>query len=262
VHRDLGGAAALARVRQRLEQRGVKLMLDFVPNHMAPDHPWIDEHPDYFVQGSEGDLARAPQNYCRAQTKTGPQVLAYGRDPYFDGWPDTLQLNYGNPALQQAMIGELERIAGQCDGVRCDMAMLVLPDVFESTWGIRAELFWPKATEAVRRKYPQFQFMAEVYWDREWTMQQQGFDYTYDKNLYDRLRDGEPASARRTRLPEQDGALPGKPRRAAGGRDVSARHSQSGRRHQLSVSGPAFLPSGTIRRTAATYFTPSVSWAG
>ncbi len=142
------------------------------------------------MQGSESDLARAPQNYRRAQTKNGPLVLAYGRDPYFDGWPDTLQLNYGNPALQQAMIGELERIAGQCDGVRCDMAMLVLPDVFERTWGIRAELFWPKATEAVRRKYPQFQFMAEVYWDREWTMQQQGFDYTYDKRLYDRLREG------------------------------------------------------------------------
>ncbi len=190
VHRDLGGTVSLARLRQRLQHRGLKLMLDFVPNHMAPDHPWVDEHPDYFVRGSEGDLARAPRNYCRAHTKNGPLVLAYGRDPYFEGWPDTLQLNYGNPDLQLAMIGELERIAGQCDGVRCDMAMLVLPDVFESTWGIRAELFWPKATDAVRRKYPQFQFMAEVYWDREWTMQQQGFDYTYDKRLYDRLRDG------------------------------------------------------------------------
>jgi hypothetical protein len=190
VHRDLGGTASLARLRQRMQQRGLKLMLDFVPNHMAPDHPWVDEHPDYFVRGSESDLARAPRNYCRAQTKHGPLVLAYGRDPYFEGWPDTLQLNYGNPELQQAMIGELERIAGQCDGMRCDMAMLVLPDVFESTWGIRAELFWPKATEAVRRKYPEFQFMAEVYWDREWTMQQQGFDFTYDKRLYDRLREG------------------------------------------------------------------------
>jgi hypothetical protein len=135
-------------------------------------------------------LARAPQNYCRVQTKNGPLVLAYGRDPYFDGWPDTLQLNYGNPATQEAMIGELERIAGQCDGVRCDMAMLVLPDVFERTWGIRADLFWPKATESVRRKHPNFQFMAEVYWDLEWTMLQQGFDYAYDKRLYDRLREG------------------------------------------------------------------------
>ncbi len=190
VHRDLGGAAALARLRKRLQQRGLKLMLDFVPNHMAPDHPWVDEHPDYFVHGSEADLARAPQNYCRLQTKSGPLVLAYGRDPYFDGWPDTLQLDYGNPDLQQAMIGELTRIAGQCDGVRCDMAMLVLPEVFERTWGIRADLFWPKATEAVRRKHPQFRFMAEVYWDLEWTMQQQGFDYAYDKRLYDRLREG------------------------------------------------------------------------
>ncbi len=190
VHRDLGGDAALARLQQRLKKRGLKLMLDFVPNHMAPDHPWVDEHPDYFVHGSESDLARAPQNYCRVQTKNGPLVLAYGRDPYFDGWPDTLQLNYGNPDLQQAMIGELERIAGQCDGVRCDMAMLLLPDVFESTWGIRAELFWPKATESARRKHPNFQFMAEVYWDREWTLLQQGFDYAYDKRLYDRLREG------------------------------------------------------------------------
>ena len=190
VHRDLGGAAALARLRQRLQQRGLKLMLDFVPNHMAPDHPWIDEHPDYFVPGSESDLARAPHNYCRVQTKKGPLLLVYGRDPYFDGWPDTLQLNYGNPDLQQAMIGELERIAGQCDGVRCDMAMLVLPEVFERTWGIRADLFWPKATESVRRQHPNFQFMAEVYWDMEWTMQQQGFDYAYDKRLYDRLCEG------------------------------------------------------------------------
>ena len=189
VHRDLGGDAALARLRQRLQKRGLKLMLDFVPNHMAPDHPWVDEHPDYFIHGNENDLAREPRNYYRVQSKNGRVVLAYGRDPYFDGWPDTLQLNYGNPNLQQAMIGELERIAGQCDGVRCDMAMLLLADVFERTWGIGAELFWPKATESVRRKYPNFQFMAEVYWDMEWTLQQQGFDYAYDKRLYDRLRE-------------------------------------------------------------------------
>jgi alpha amylase-like protein len=204
VHRDLGGPAALARLRERMQKRGLKLMLDFVPNHMAPDHPWIDEHSDYFVRGSETDLARSPQNYCRVQTKSGPLVLAYGRDPYFDGWPDTLQLNYGNPQLQQAMIGELERIAGQCDGVRCDMAMLLLPDVFESTWGIRADLFWPKATERVRKASPDFCFMAEVYWDREWTMQQQGFDYTYDKRLYDRLHEGHARPVREHFLADLD----------------------------------------------------------
>jgi hypothetical protein len=196
VHRDLGGDAALARLRQRVQKRGLKLMLDFVPNHMAPDHPWIDEHPEFFVHGSEADLARSPRNYWRVQTKHGPLLLAYGRDPYFEGWPDTLQLNYGNPELQRAMIGELERIGGQCDGVRCDMAMLVLPEVFERTWGIRADLFWPRATESVRRKHPNFRFMAEVYWDLEWTLQQQGFDYTYDKRLYDRLREGHARAVR------------------------------------------------------------------
>lgn len=189
VHTDLGGDAALARLRERLKKRGLKLMLDFVPNHMAPDHPWVEQHPDYFIGGSEIDLVRTPQNFFRVPTKSGSRLFAHGRDPYFDGWPDTIQLNYGNPELQKAMIGELTRIAGQCDGVRCDMAMLVLPDVFERTWGIRAELFWPKATESVRRAHPNFQFMAEVYWDLEWTMQHQGFDYAYDKRLYDRLRE-------------------------------------------------------------------------
>jgi glycosidase len=167
VHQNLAGDAALARLRDRLSKRGLRLMLDFVPNHVALDHPWVEGHADYFIAGTELDLARAPKNYTWVKRKGRDLLLAHGRDPYFPGWPDTLQLNYGNPELQQAMIGELERIAGQCDGVRCDTAMLVLPDVFERTWGIRAELFWPKATESVRRKNPNFQFMAEVYWDME-----------------------------------------------------------------------------------------------
>ena len=190
VHRNLCGHAALARLRNRLRKRGLKLMLDFVPNHTAPDHPWVEEHPEYYVRGTEADLAREPENYVRVKRTDGDLVLAYGRDPYFAGWPDTLQLDYANPATQDAMAAELLKISGQCDGVRCDMAMLVLPDVFERTWGRRPEPFWPRATEKVRQRSPDFCFMAEVYWDLEWTLQQQGFDYTYDKRLYDRLRDG------------------------------------------------------------------------
>jgi hypothetical protein len=167
-------------------------MLDFVPNHTAPDHPWVRDHPEFYVSGTEADLSQAPQNYARV----GDRIVAYGRDPYFAGWPDTLQLDYSNPATQEAMRGELLRIAGQCDGVRCDMAMLVLPDVFERTWGRRAPLFWPETTTSVRDQAPGFCFMAEVYWDLEWTMQQQGFDYAYDKRLYDRLRDGHARPAR------------------------------------------------------------------
>ena len=184
VHQAFGGDASLARLRARLSARGVRLMLDFVPNHTAPDHPWVSEHPEYYVAGTEELMAAQPQNYCRLGDGA---VFAYGRDPYFAGWPDTLQLNYGNEDVQEAMGGELLRIATQCDGVRCDMAMLVLPEVFERTWGVRAQPFWPRVTQSVRSIFPGFLFMAEVYWDLEWALQQQGFDYTYDKRLYDRL---------------------------------------------------------------------------
>ena len=190
VHDHLGGDAALARLRERLRRRGVRLLLDFVPNHTGLDHPWVEDHPEYYMAGTEPDLARAPKNYTWARRKQGDLLLAHGRDPYFPGWPDTLQLNYGNPAVQEAMIGELLKIAGQCDGVRCDMAMLVLPQVFERTWSIQAQPFWPQAIRRVRERVPDFCFLAEVYWDLEWTLLQQGFDYAYDKRLYDRLRDG------------------------------------------------------------------------
>jgi len=190
VSKDLGGEEALSRLRSRLKKLGIKLMLDFVPNHMGPDHPWVQSHPEYFVSGTEEDFQQKPQNYARVKLPEGERVLAYGRDPYFDGWPDTFQLDYSNPDTVQAMKQELLRIAGQCDGVRCDMAMLVLPDIFERTWGRKAQVFWPEIIKAVRSKHPGFCFMAEVYWDLEWEMQQQGFDYAYDKRLYDRLHEG------------------------------------------------------------------------
>jgi hypothetical protein len=190
VQEQLGGNDALARLRKRLNQRGLRLMLDFVPNHTALDHIWVETYPQYYIDGTALDLNREPQNYTWVKRKQGDLLLAHGRDPYFPGWPDTLQLDYSNPATQEAMIAELVNIGGQCDGVRCDMAMLVLPDVFERTWARRAALFWPQATQRVRDKYPEFTLMAEVYWDLEWTMLQQGFNYAYDKRLYDRLRDG------------------------------------------------------------------------
>ena len=175
VHSLLGGDAALARLRDRLRQRGLKVMLDFVPNHTGLGHPWVEHHPEYYIPGTEFDLAQAPENYTRVKRAGGDLIRAYGRDPYFSGWPDTLQLDYSNPATQESMIGELQKIAGQCDGVRCDMAMLVLPDVFERTWGRRPQPFWSRATGQVREQNPEFCFMAEVYWDLEWTLQQQGF---------------------------------------------------------------------------------------
>ena len=230
VHTDFGGDEALARLRERLRQRGLRLILDFVPNHVAPDHRWVESIRSSSSQGRRSSSRRSRRITARLDTAGGSRILAYGRDPYFAGWPDTLQLNYGNPALQEALLGELQRIAGQCDGVRCDMAMLVLPEIFERTWGIAAAPFWPRATAAVRAEVPGFLFLAEVYWDLEWTLQQQGFDYTYDKRLYDRLVHGQARPVRehllrRARLPGPPGALPREPRRAARRGDLRVRTS-------------------------------------
>ncbi|HXJ22840.1 MAG TPA: alpha-amylase family glycosyl hydrolase [Polyangia bacterium] len=198
VSSDFGGNRALARFRERLGARGLKLLLDFVPNHTAPDHPWVAKHPEYYIHGSEQDLASQPQNYIRVSLpgrKTA--ILAHGRDPYFDGWPDTLQLNYRHAGFREARIAELGSIAERCDGVRCDMAMLLQPQIIQRTWGDRSRPadgsppkdnpFWDEAIRAVKRRHPGFLFVAEVYWDMEWELQQAGFDYTYDKRLYDRL---------------------------------------------------------------------------
>jgi glycosidase len=198
VSADLGGPQALAELRRRLAGRGIGLILDFVPNHTARDHPWVLSHPEYFVHGDEESLGREPQNFFRAETVSGWKILAHGRDPYFPGWSDTAQLDYRYRGLRTAMQEVLVEVAGQCDGVRCDMAMLVLQDVFARTWGEPGRSmdidtpapegeFWEEAIDAVRARFPDFIFIAEAYWGLERELQALGFNYTYDKLLYDRL---------------------------------------------------------------------------
>ena len=120
-------------------------------------------------------------------------VLARGRDPYFPAWPDVVQLNAFAPALRATVVDTLRDIAEQCDGVRCDMAMLMMNDVFARTWGARVGtppargLLAGGHSRRARARIPDFRFIAEAYWDLEWALQQQGFDFCYDKRLYDRL---------------------------------------------------------------------------
>lgn len=198
VDDHLGGPKGLAVARSRLSERGIRLLLDFVPNHVAPDHPWTQDHLEYFITGSAAEYLSNPLAYL----EVAGRPLARGRDPFFPAWPDVLQLNTFLPALRRAAADTLSRIAGQCDGVRCDMAMLVLNDVFEKTWGRQVGSppvtdYWNEVIGAVRERFPDFIFLAEAYWDREWDLQQQGFDYCYDKRLYDRLVGGDVREVRR-----------------------------------------------------------------
>ncbi|MHA1733675.1 MAG: alpha-amylase [Promethearchaeota archaeon] len=193
VHRyrvdpHLGGPSGLSAAREELEGRGKLLVLDFVPNHVAVDHPWTVESPGCLLQGDEQDLEAHPAGFFRA----GGKIFAHGRDPYFPPWTDTAQVNAFSGEAREGVVQILKSIARQCDGVRCDMAMLPTNAVFERTWGTRGGAppprdFWDDIIPRVREEFPELVMVAEVYWNMEWDLQQQGFDYTYDKRLYDRL---------------------------------------------------------------------------
>lgn len=188
VDGHLGGAEGLAVARSALADLGMRLILDFVPNHVAPDHLWVFEHPEYFIQGSADDFRRDPSSFFQA----GANVFACGKDPYFPAWQDVLQLNAFDEGLHGAAIDTVSGIADRCDGIRCDMAMLMLNAVFERTWGARAGRrpeteYWATLIPAVKGRYPEFRFIAEAYWELEWELQLQGFDFCYDKKLYDRI---------------------------------------------------------------------------
>src|SRR5207244_10657701 len=97
-------------------------------------------------------------------------------------------------ATQEVVIQLLASLAQPCDGLRCDMAMLLLNDVFVNTWQRFPSLssstpaeFWQAAIPAIKSEHPDFLFLAEVYWGLEPRLLSLGFDYKYDKTLYDVL---------------------------------------------------------------------------
>ncbi len=182
-------------VLAKLHRRGMKLILDFVPNHTALDHEWVNAHPDYYIQGTAKDYENSPSAFVPIHHQQYIRYLAHGKDPHFPAWTDTVQLNYCHEATRSALLQELQHIAQHCDGVRCDMAMLVLNKIFRNTWAAcigdalhPEQEFWTQAIHLLSG----FIWIAEVYWDLEWELQQLGFDFTYDKRLYDRLRHSSP----------------------------------------------------------------------
>lgn len=202
VEERFGGRLGMALFRKRLRERGMRLIVDFVPNHVSTDHAWVRTHPEYMVLGQENDLHTRSSDFFPTHDVLGKDiVVAHGRDPHFPGWIDTAQLNAFSPNLRRAHLATLLDIASQCDGVRCDMAMLMLNDVFNRTWGGYASErpateYWDEIIPTVKKNYPDFTFMAEVYWDMESRLQNMGFDFCYDKRLYDRLRDNDTGGVR------------------------------------------------------------------
>jgi hypothetical protein len=188
------------RLVARLHILGKQVIIDFVPNHVALDHPWATEHPEYFIQGTQDQYAAYPRRYTPVVVHGQPYYLAHGRDPHFTAWTDTLQLNYANSALQEEMERILLNLVEHADGVRCDMAMLLTPTVFLRTWEghlteaeghyLRESNFWaraiPNAKERARRAgRDNFTFIAEAYWDKDELRDY--FDAVYGKELYDDL---------------------------------------------------------------------------
>lgn len=192
---SIGSDADLGRLRERLHARGMTLILDFVPNHTAVDAVWMKTNPQYYVHAAPS--LKPPYDPERYLTSG----IAFGRDPYSGAWKDTAQLNYWNPDLRKAMTDVLMKIATLADGVRCDMAMLMLNSIFAQTWGSDLNPsqyrpptteFWTDAIRAVNARYPNFVFLAETYWDgTPAALRNTGYQFLYDKDgLYNLMVDG------------------------------------------------------------------------
>ncbi|TFF94866.1 MAG: alpha-amylase [Promethearchaeota archaeon] len=186
VDKDLGGREALIRFRERLNEDNIKLVLDYVPNHVARDHMWTLEKSDMFIEGTWEDMNNNPDTYFSSYGR----ILAHGKDPYFPAWTDTVQINAFSSEARDKAVHTINSISEICDGVRCDMAMLVTNEVLKRTWGDKVgnqpeKDFWEEIIPRVKDENPNFKFIAEVYWDMEWRLMQHGFDYCYDKKLYD-----------------------------------------------------------------------------
>ena len=195
VDPSLGNFEDLKLLKEKLNSLGLKLILDFIPNHFGASTKLLHTKPDLFLQGNEEHLKTDPFTFFKFSEKN-ELIFAHGRDPLFPAWTDTVQVDYSNDDTRIFMTNQLLKLAEICDGVRCDMAMLPLNNVFANTWAgvLKNENcmknkteFWLDTISEVKQKSPEFIFIAEAYWDLEWQLQQLGFDFTYDKRLLDRL---------------------------------------------------------------------------
>jgi len=196
INPELGDMPSLLKLRKKLNEKGIKLILDFSTNHFGADSRLIKKNPEIFLEVDKWLYDNDSHTYFKPY-EDFEKYFAHGRDPFFPAWQDTIQINFFSPQAREYFKTVLSEISKYCDGVRCDMAMLALNNVFKNTWaGILekkgweqpAQEFWSELIGYIKNKNKDFIFIAEAYWDLEWSLQQLGFDYTYDKKLTDRLR--------------------------------------------------------------------------
>lgn len=179
IDSELGDEQAVLELKHTLNSLGMLLILDFIPNHFHIESSLLTTNPEIFLYDSNN--------------RANNQVLC-GKDPHFPQWADTAQLDYSQQVTRQFMQNQLLNIVNLCDGVRCDMSMLVIKDVFMQTWkdmltdeNIVAwhDDFWIETISLIRISYPKFCCIAEVYWGLEERLLTLGFDYVYDKEFLD-----------------------------------------------------------------------------
>lgn len=199
----LGDEGEIAKLRAQLNRLGLRLVLDFVPNHLGADHRWLTTHPWRLLRGSDREVVEHPDWFFEGP---GGAHFAHGRDPNFPPWRDTVQLDYTNADARAALESNLTHVAELADGVRVDLAMLGLNRVVARAWGellpvgapAQAEL-WSELIGRVRKRSSGTMLLAEAYWGLEPELLELGFDFAYDKTVYDLLL-ADRLSALRTHL--------------------------------------------------------------
>jgi len=197
INPEIGSKDEIIQLKKLFNSIGLKLILDFIPNHFSAETSLLKDHNEIFLKAKKNLFDKDDRTFF-IEPNNG-DYYAHGKDPYFEAWQDTIQVDYFSSKARDFMTKTLLEISELCDGVRCDMAMLMLNSVFSDTWQevktvMNYELpkneFWSSAISEVKRKEKDFIFIAEAYWDLESRLQNLGFDYTYDMRLYDRLIEG------------------------------------------------------------------------
>ncbi|MGC4021163.1 MAG: alpha-amylase family glycosyl hydrolase [Cyclobacteriaceae bacterium] len=127
--------------------KGMKVIIDWVPNHTGADHPWLTTHPDFFTKDKNGN----------------PAVMM--------DWTDTRQLDYHNPVMEDSMINSMKYwiTNSSIDGFRCDVA-----------WNV-PETFWSKCISQLKELNKDIFMLAEG--DNAY-LHKSGFDATYPWTMF------------------------------------------------------------------------------